>query len=430
MRDHEPSLVASKPFRPVSSAKGAFLTPAWGNAPGSTDRKCASAEGACHGSLESRFQRSRVISIQFPGALPQACLESALSALNKYAFGGGLRGFSPAASRANALRTAHATANQTRSSTVKQCGRSLVRSRFRTNAFTLPKQHGRCCGFTLAELLVSVGVLVLLTLLATQLLNSAAKIITLGHKQMDAGSQARELFDRMAIDFAQIVRRADIDYYLKSSTTANDCRLCTRQRGNDQIAFYSTVPGWAALTGAQESPVSIIGYRIHVGQDTLSNRLERLGEGLVWNGATTDTRSDGRPASVIYWAPLNPWANLSNSAFDIIGPNVFRFEYYYLLKNGDLSSTPWYATSSVRGLQDVSAIIVDIAVIDPKSRVLLSNSDIAGLAEDLADYSGQAPGGLLAGWRTLLDENRTLPRPALSNVRLYERCFYLSPASL
>src|SRR5262249_29742911 len=30
----------------------------------------------------------------------------------------------------------------------------------------------------------------------------------------------------------------------------------------------------------------------------------------------------------------------------------------YLLKNGDLSATPWYATSSVRGLQDVPAIIV------------------------------------------------------------------------
>jgi hypothetical protein len=273
-------------------------------------------------------------------------------------------------------------------------------------------------------------VLVLLTLLATQLLNSAAKIITLGHKQMDAGSQARELFDRMAIDFAQIVRRADVDYYLKSSTTANDCRLCTRQRGNDQIAFYSTVPGWSALTGAQQSPVSIIGYRIHLSQDTLSNRLERLGEGLVWNGATSDTRADARPASVIYWAPLNPWANLSNSPFDIIGPNVFRFEYYYLLKNGDLSSTPWYATSSVRGMQDVSAIIVDIAVIDPKSRGLLSNSDIAGLAEDLADYGGEAPGGLLAGWRTFLDGNTSLPRPALSSVRLYERSFYLSPTSL
>jgi len=292
------------------------------------------------------------------------------------------------------------------------------------------KQRERVSAFTLAELLVSVGVLVLLTLLATQLLNNAATIMTLGHRQMDADSQARELFDRMAIDFAQMIRRSDVDYYLKSSTTANDCRLCNRQRGNDQIAFYSTIPGWSAITGAQQGPVSIIGYRINVSGTTLSNRLERLGEALVWNGATSDTRSDGRPASVIFWAPLNPWANLTTNPFDIIGRDVFRFEYYYLLKNGDLSSTPWYATSSVRGMQDVSAIIVDVAVIDSKSRVLLSNSDIAGLAEDLADYSGQAPGGSLAGWRATLDGNMTLPRPALSSVRLYERSFYLSSASL
>src|SRR6266700_7923746 len=219
-------------------------------------------------------------------------------------------------------------------------------------ATRLPLQRHSHAAFTLAELLVAVGVLVLLVLLVSQLLNSAATIMTLGHRQMNAGSQARELFDRMAIDFAQMVRRSDVDYYLKSSTTANDCTLCTRQRGNDQIAFYSTVPGWSALTGAQQSPVSIIGYRINVSETTLSNRMERLGEGLIWNGATSDTRADGRPTSVIFWAPLNPWANATNSPFDVIGPDVFRFEYYYLLKNGDLSSTPWYATSSVRGMQD------------------------------------------------------------------------------
>jgi hypothetical protein len=274
-----------------------------------------------------------------------------------------------------------------------------------------------------------MGVLVLVTLLASQLLNSAARIMTLGHRQMDADSQASELFDRMAIDLAQMIRRPDIDYYLKSSTTANDCTLCTRQRGNDQIAFYSTVPGWSAITGAQQSPVSIIGYRINISGTTLSNTMERLGEALVWNGATSDIRSDGRPASVIFWAPLNPWANLTNNPFDIIGRDVFRFEYYYLLKNGDLSSTPWYATSSVRGLQDVSVIIVDIAVLDPKSRELLTNSDIAELSDSLADYSGQARGGLLAGWRATLDGNTTLPRPALSSVRLYECSFYLSSES-
>src|SRR5215467_8529709 len=100
----------------------------------------------------------------------------------------------------------------------------------------------RFAAFTLVELLVSVGVLVLLVLLATQLLNSAATITTLGHKQMDADSQARQLFDRMAIDFAQMLKRSDVDYYLKSSATAPSRRVL--QPGNDQIAFYSTVPGY------------------------------------------------------------------------------------------------------------------------------------------------------------------------------------------
>jgi hypothetical protein len=108
---------------------------------------------------------------------------------------------------------------------------------------SLPLQRlNGSAGFTLAELVLSVGVLVLLVLLTTQLLNNAATIMTLGHRQMNADSAARELFDRMAIDFAQMVKRSDVDYYLKSSTTASDCTLCTRQRGNDQIAFYSTVP--------------------------------------------------------------------------------------------------------------------------------------------------------------------------------------------
>ena len=62
--------------------------------------------------------------------------------------------------------------------------------------------------FTLAELVVTVGVLVVLVLLFTQLLNSAASITTLGHKQMDTDSEARQLLDRMAIDFAQLVKRS------------------------------------------------------------------------------------------------------------------------------------------------------------------------------------------------------------------------------
>src|SRR6266480_6220315 len=55
-------------------------------------------------------------------------------------------------------------------------------------------------GFTLVELLVSLGVLALLVFFVTSLVNSAATITTLGHKQMDADSQARQFLDRMAVD--------------------------------------------------------------------------------------------------------------------------------------------------------------------------------------------------------------------------------------
>src|SRR5437868_1928222 len=110
------------------------------------------------------------------------------------------------------------------------------------------RHHG--AGFTLAELLVSVGVLVLLVLLATQLLNSAATITILGHKQMDADSQARQLLDRMAIDFAQMVKRSDVDYYVKSSATGAGQRNLLFP-GNDRIAFYSPVPGYYPSTGSQ-----------------------------------------------------------------------------------------------------------------------------------------------------------------------------------
>jgi hypothetical protein len=291
----------------------------------------------------------------------------------------------------------------------------------------------------LAELLVTVGVLVVLILLFTQLLNSAANITTLGHKRMDGDSQARELLDRMAIDVMQMVKRSDVYYHLKASTSATDCPFtttppeCGTQAGNDEMAFYSNVPGYYASgsTGSQQSPVSLVGYRINTSATTLGNRMERLGAGLVWNGVST---SNPPNTPITFWAALNPWGpnTIGNppNTLDIVGPNVFRFEYYYLLKNGNVSSTPWYTGSTVSGMQGVAAIVADLAVVDPKSRGLLTNAQVTTLAGTLSDYGGQAPGGLLSNWRTAIDTNTSLPRVALSAIRLYERFLYLSPPTL
>jgi len=332
----------------------------------------------------------------------------------------------------------------------------------RSQATRLPLQPRDIGGFTLAELLVSVGVLVLLVLLATQLLNSAATITTLGHKRMDADSQARQLLDRMAIDFAQMVKRSDVDYYLKSSATAPLRNV--PQLGNDRIAFYSTVPGYYPAIGSQ-SPVSLVSYRVNS-----QNKLERMGKGLVWNAVSTETPvvfipiplasplpTPEMPSPTPNPLPTPAWPTVIDFAAsptpepsaEVIGPQVFRFEYYYLLKGwidpttipptaygSILSATPWDdripGHTGVSGMQDVSAILVDIAVIDPKSRVLLTDSQVTTLAGNtiLTDYAGEPPGQLRANWQTALNANTSLPRPAVSGIRLYERYFYLSPPTL
>ena len=202
----------------------------------------------------------------------------------------------------------------------------------------------RAGGFTLAELLVTVGVLVLLVLLFTQLLNSSATIATLGHKQMDADSQAREVLDRMAIDLAQMIKRSDVDYYLKSSSTP--------QSGNDQLAFFAAVPGYYATvptpapTYTQKSPLSLVSYRINSDSTSASyNRMERMGKGLAWNGVSSGWTPIVFLPQTISGVP--GWAAAVSTslpdpggAYEVIGPQVFRFEYCYLRSDGTLSITP------------------------------------------------------------------------------------------
>ena len=82
-------------------------------------------------------------------------------------------------------------------------------------------------------------------------------------------------------------------------------------------------------------------------------------------------------------------------------------------------------------MQDVAAVVVVIAVIDPKSKVLLTDAQITSLTGQLVDYSSEmVPGQLRAQWQDTLNANTSLPRPAISGIRLYERYFYLSPPTL
>jgi hypothetical protein len=374
----------------------------------------------------------------------------------------------------------------------------------------------------LAELVVTVGVLALLVFLIAQLLTTAAAVTALAHKRMDADAQTRQVLDRMVLDVAQMVKRSDVDYYVKSSWFASGSPPAPAgvtgvrtllQPGNDTIAFYSTVPGYYPPTGLQ-SPVSLVAYRVNA-----QNKLERMGKGLLWNGSVP---TSGTPPPVVFMpiplaspipiaelpqptpspAATPAWPEIAStgswSDSEVIGPQVFRVEYYYLLKGQTnpatgtnyspiFSDAPWdtricacpsptpasptptptptgtpipipsptpetlcchYAPE---GMQDVAAIVVVIAVIDPKSRALLDNSaqvpppndNITALAGQLIDWGNTGcsgcpsqtqwqttPGLLRAQWQNTLNGITNLPRPAISGIRVYERYLYLSPPTL
>jgi len=342
----------------------------------------------------------------------------------------------------------------------------------------LEKVRNRQMAFTLAELLVSVFVLVIIVFLVAQLMTSATAITRTGHKYIDTDTQARAVFDRMALDFAQMVKRTDVDYYVKQRTGYNGHgnghgwgRGHNGDLGSDQIAFFSQVSGYYPASGAQ-SPVSLVAYRVTESNssDPAYGRLVRMAKGLRSNGYDPGNNQNTAVYPIVFlpqtiagvgrpWAPAINNDNNPNNSYDVdyevIGPGIFRFEYYYLLKNGRVTDWPWdrwdfpnqlSITNPQRiGLTQVESIAVTIAVIDPAGRTLVnavSPDRILDIAADMADFrsargrgvGAQKIGDLEAQWQNVIESisqtgqtpsGLSVPQEAAKMIRVYNRYFDL-----
>jgi hypothetical protein len=304
---------------------------------------------------------------------------------------------------------------------------------------------GRTCGgFTLAELLVSVFVLAIIIFMVAQLMTSATAVTRTGHKHIDTDTQARVVLDRIALDFAQMLKRTDVDYYVKGPANYQGHGnghgwgrgTGTDQQANDQIAFFTQVPGYYPAD-TYKSPLSLVAYRVNQNTNTGNSaflKLERMGKGLRWNGVDTQTNQNATYPIVFLPQTIagigRPWsAAINNSSscgggsnnscdpdYEMIGPGVFRFEYYYLLKNGQVTDVPWNRDvwGSTRtsltnptniGLSEIESIAVAIAVIDPAGRALIngaSSSSLFDLASDMDDFK-TAPGRGVGGTKKIGD---------------------------
>jgi hypothetical protein len=325
-------------------------------------------------------------------------------------------------------------------------------------------------------------VVTIIILMVAQLMTSATAITRTGNKHIDTDTQARVVLDRMALDFAQMLKRTDIDYYVKQppanySGHGNGHgwgQGHNGDQGSDQIAFFSQIPGYypAGYVSGQQSPISLVAYRVNQSSSTnpAYGKLERMAKGLVWNAVDTNTNQNTAKYPIVFlpqtialigrpWAPaINNDNNANNSIdqdYEVIGPGVFRLEYYYLLKNGRVTDWPWdrwdmpnqlsITNPQSIGLTQVESIAVAIAVIDPAARALVnavSPDRLLDLASDMADFKNangrgvgaQKIGDLEYQWKGVVESvaasgqtpsGLPFPQEAAKSIRIYNRYFDL-----
>ena len=356
-------------------------------------------------------------------------------------------------------------------------------------AVPLPQHFRSTRAFTLVEILLASSVLILLLALVSQLVNNASKATTQSGKRIDADTQARMVFERMAVDFANIIKRTDVDVLFSKAT------------GNDAAFFLSQAPAYSGTYGGILSGAALVGYRVTTGTSGASPAysLERLGQGLFWSGTSNGTPTV--PGSVVFhsgtatatntlvqnWpAEIGsaPYTAGTSSCYHSLGDQVFRIEICFQVKHltsgtmdgvaysnypvavsnattiaggipsGGSAGARWYDTTNNRaylctgtnaggavwqpnGLKDVVSIVATLAILDTNSRKLVSSSAysnlISSIFTDPADSDLNASPATLpaATWQTnlknALQNNATgIPGAAASQIRIYQRFFFLN----
>jgi type II secretory pathway component PulJ len=300
------------------------------------------------------------------------------------------------------------------------------------------------------EILVSITILILLLLVVAQIVSATQNISSASDKSLGADGESRTVFDRMAIDIARMVRRTDVDY------------LLNRQTGNDSFFFYSEAPAFSApsATLAQQNSVALVGYRIN------SNyQLERLGKGLTWAAAPSDgmvfltyasypvtAASTPLAASTLSGAYSALAANSTDSNYHVLGPDVFRLEFCFLLNactdtsgvrqpaiysNVPYDSRLGHTSTNGIGLTDVQALVVGMAILDSSSRKVIPTttnwSTVSNLLVDPSntDLSSAPPKLMATSWQGVMTNGTFvagagIPKDAANQVRIYQRVFPLN----
>lgn len=250
----------------------------------------------------------------------------------------------------------------------------------------------RPAGFTLLELIASIAVFSLLVVMLSQIISSSGEVIRKSRDKLERAGQARQVLDRLGMDLATRLVRSDVTQELLKAP------------GNDSLRFYSEMNGYAG-----QRRVALIGYRIQQATGDRSYQLERGATGCDWEGSSVlSLAAPSLPAPV-------------DADYEVLSGKIFRMEFCFLRKSdGKLTNIP------PAQISDIAAIVVAVAAIDSAGRLLLTDTQLQKLVEDLPDPAeGENPGTL---WQQALTKpgfGTGLPLKAIQAIDIHERYYPL-----
>jgi type II secretory pathway pseudopilin PulG len=265
--------------------------------------------------------------------------------------------------------------------------------------------------FTLVEVLVALVVFSLLVAMLAQVVLLTGQAITVDSEKLESAAQARLVFDRLGADLEARPLRNDLGGV-----------LFTKASGNDNFQFYSAVSGYSASAGSPVRQFSLVSYRISATPPALGQTSD--GPLCLERGAdSTDWTSN----PVVFLSPSTrePGSASPNTLnYDVLAEGVFRLEFCYLLRTGELSISTGGTLNT--DYSNVTGFVVAIAILDNRNRSRLSDSQVTSLSNDLNDcVDGSDP---LSVWNRQLNPSTFalgIPRSVIQNIRFYQRTFYV-----
>jgi len=310
--------------------------------------------------------------------------------------------------------------------------------------------------FTLIELMVAIGVLLLLVVFIAQINGTIATTIRLSNQKNTTDSDARLALGCLGQDIQNLVKRSDVDFLGGNPSV--------RKAGSGPflLLFLSKTASAGTPAGGNRK-VSLIGYQIGPSPEN-GNRpcLLRGAKAVGWaNAGFMGLGVTGLPVRFddpSFSSALLPSAGASPSDFDVLAPGVIRlvvaFQLYpdnqqAILEDGTVLPAAlgqWVYSPPVRklapagggaevayaDLSRVSAVGAGIVVVDRATLKLLDAAQVARIAGHFpVPPPNQTP---LQAWKGPLNGivdalAGSVPLAALQSVRTYECVYPVTPAA-